>query len=99
MDGLIGWLFDEWIDGWMDEWMNDLTDWLLGGRLDDYLIHQLIKLDQLLTDGWLDWLHWLMCREKLERRNKSVKMRVLGIFPDATVVRGKDWDWKNQDGQ
>jgi hypothetical protein len=27
-----------------------------------------------------------------------MKMRVLGIFPDATVVRGMDWEWKDQDG-
>ncbi|KAL8587340.1 hypothetical protein ACOMHN_045587 [Nucella lapillus] len=37
-------------------------------------------------------------REKQEKRSKSMKMRVLGIFPDATVVRGKDWDWNDQDG-
>ncbi|XP_070207420.1 E3 ubiquitin-protein ligase MIB2-like isoform X2 [Littorina saxatilis] len=27
-----------------------------------------------------------------------MKMRVLGIFPDATVQRGHDWEWKDQDG-
>lgn len=37
-------------------------------------------------------------KEKQEKRSKSMKMRVLGIFPDATVVRGKDWEWKEQDG-
>lgn len=37
-------------------------------------------------------------QEKVECRNKSMKMRVLGIFPDATVVRGLDWEWKDQDG-
>lgn len=36
--------------------------------------------------------------EKVERRNKSMKMRVLGVFPDATVQRGIDWEWKDQDG-
>jgi hypothetical protein len=40
----------------------------------------------------------LISREKMERRSKSMKMRVLGIFPDATVVRGMDWEWKDQDG-
>ena len=26
-------------------------------------------------------------------------MRARGIFPGATVVRGFDWKWKNQDGK
>ncbi|KAK7485777.1 hypothetical protein BaRGS_00022958, partial [Batillaria attramentaria] len=35
---------------------------------------------------------------KMERRSRSLKIRVMGIFPDATVVRGKDWEFKDQDG-
>ena len=31
-------------------------------------------------------------------RKKSQKIRVMGIFPDATVVRGRDWQWADQDG-
>lgn len=36
--------------------------------------------------------------ERMEKRSKSMKMRVLGVFPDATVQRGIDWEWKDQDG-
>ncbi|KAK7471425.1 hypothetical protein BaRGS_00035913 [Batillaria attramentaria] len=35
---------------------------------------------------------------RMEKRSKSMKMRVLGVFPDATVQRGIDWEWKDQDG-
>lgn len=35
---------------------------------------------------------------KMDKRTKSMKIRVLGIFPEATVVRGKDWEWSDQDG-
>ncbi|KAK7471424.1 hypothetical protein BaRGS_00035912, partial [Batillaria attramentaria] len=35
---------------------------------------------------------------KMEKRSKSLKIRVMGIFPEATVIRGRDWEWKDQDG-
>ncbi|XP_070206565.1 E3 ubiquitin-protein ligase MIB2-like [Littorina saxatilis] len=36
--------------------------------------------------------------ERMEKRNKSTKIRVMGIYPDATVTRGRDWEWSDQDG-
>ena len=31
---------------------------------------------------------------------KSARMVVAkGLFPNATVVRGHDWEWDNQDGK
>ncbi|KAK7485776.1 hypothetical protein BaRGS_00022957 [Batillaria attramentaria] len=35
---------------------------------------------------------------KVQARGKCKKIRVMGIYPDATVVRGTDWEWKDQDG-
>ncbi|XP_046558772.1 E3 ubiquitin-protein ligase MIB2-like isoform X1 [Haliotis rubra] len=32
------------------------------------------------------------------KRNQCMKARAMGIFPGATVVRGKDWRFDNQDG-
>ncbi|KAL8624340.1 hypothetical protein ACOMHN_044771 [Nucella lapillus] len=36
--------------------------------------------------------------ERMAKRSKSTKIRVMGVFPDATVTRGKDWQWDDQDG-
>lgn len=35
---------------------------------------------------------------RMEKRSKSVKIRVMGVFPDAKVTRGRDWEWADQDG-
>ncbi|KAK7473302.1 hypothetical protein BaRGS_00035434 [Batillaria attramentaria] len=32
------------------------------------------------------------------KRKTSVRVRAIGIFPGATVTRGKDWVWDDQDG-
>ena len=37
-------------------------------------------------------------RVMIERRRKSKKITVRGIFPGARVVRGVDWQWEDQDG-
>ncbi|XP_076451973.1 uncharacterized protein LOC143287678 [Babylonia areolata] len=34
----------------------------------------------------------------MKKRNVSVRIRSVGIFPGAKVVRGKNWEWKDQDG-
>ena len=34
----------------------------------------------------------------LPKRKISVKVRTIGIHPGAKVVRGKDWEWGDQDG-
>ena len=37
-------------------------------------------------------------RQPCSKRKTSVKVRAIGIFPGAKVVRGKDWQWGDQDG-
>nr|KAG5689269.1 hypothetical protein BaRGS_005277 [Batillaria attramentaria] len=32
------------------------------------------------------------------KRKTGVKIRAIGIFPGATVTRGRDWNWGDQDG-
>jgi E3 ubiquitin-protein ligase mind-bomb len=39
-----------------------------------------------------------VCRVRVNKRAKSVKIEAKGIFPGARVIRGPDWDWGNQDG-
>lgn len=34
----------------------------------------------------------------MKKRSVSLKIRAMGIFPGATVQRGKDWSWGDQDG-
>lgn len=36
--------------------------------------------------------------ETVGPRRKCKKIRVMGIYPEATVVRGRDWEWNDQDG-
>lgn len=36
--------------------------------------------------------------EKVKKRATSQKMRAFGIFPGSIVVRGKDWNYGNDDG-
>ena len=33
------------------------------------------------------------------KRSNSVKMKALGIFPGAKVIRGQNWDFGTQDGK
>ena len=35
----------------------------------------------------------------MKKRKVSVRIRAMGLFPGAKVTRGKDWEWKNQDGK
>ncbi|XP_076451704.1 E3 ubiquitin-protein ligase MIB1-like [Babylonia areolata] len=35
---------------------------------------------------------------KMEKRSKCITIQVMGIYPDATVVRGLHWEWQDQDG-
>ena len=37
-------------------------------------------------------------RVKMTKRSSATKVTALGIFPGATVVRGIDWEWTEQDG-
>ena len=37
-------------------------------------------------------------RQPLSKRKTSVKVRAIGIFPGSKVVRGKNWQWNDQDG-
>ncbi|XP_076451719.1 E3 ubiquitin-protein ligase MIB2-like isoform X2 [Babylonia areolata] len=37
-------------------------------------------------------------RQLLPKRKSSVKIRTIGLHPGAKVVRGKDWEWGDQDG-
>ena len=37
--------------------------------------------------------------ETVSKRSISNKMRSLGIFTGATVKRGPDWEYGNQDGE
>ncbi|KAK7093215.1 E3 ubiquitin-protein ligase MIB2-like [Littorina saxatilis] len=36
--------------------------------------------------------------ERVKKRSVSLRMRTMGIFPGATVTRGRDWFWGDQDG-
>ena len=38
-------------------------------------------------------------RVRLQCRSESRKVMSKGAFEQAVVVRGRDWIWKNQDGQ
>ena len=38
-------------------------------------------------------------RVRLQCRSESKKVMSKGVFEQAVVVRGRDWMWKNQDGQ
>ena len=42
--------------------------------------------------------HHVMCRTKVECRYTSRRVPARGVFPGATVVRGHDWRWSDQDG-
>ncbi|CAL1544053.1 unnamed protein product, partial [Lymnaea stagnalis] len=37
-------------------------------------------------------------KQEVPRRRGSKKVQAMGIFKDATVIRGHDWRWGNQDG-
>ena len=39
------------------------------------------------------------CRVEVSPRKGCRKVEAIGIFPGATVVRGRDWSWGNQDGK
>ena len=41
----------------------------------------------------------MRCSVRVPVRSTSRKVESLGIFPGATVVRGRDWKWGNQDGE
>ncbi|XP_076451914.1 E3 ubiquitin-protein ligase MIB2-like isoform X2 [Babylonia areolata] len=36
--------------------------------------------------------------ERVQKRSTSTKIRVMGVYPDATVTRGRHWEWEDQDG-
>jgi len=38
-------------------------------------------------------------RAQVPPRKGSRKVEAIGIFPGATVIRGPDWQWGNQDGE
>ena len=38
-------------------------------------------------------------RTRVKCRYLSRRVCARGIFPGATVVRGRDWKWANQDGE
>ena len=40
-----------------------------------------------------------VCRVEVPPRKGSRKVEAVGIFPGATVIRGPDWQWGNQDGE
>jgi hypothetical protein len=56
----------------------------------------------LYTNGWNKTKLWYTCilfvRVKVPKRSTSQRMRALGLFPGAVVVRGKDWSYGTQDG-
>ena len=39
------------------------------------------------------------CSTQVAPRRNARKLVAKGLFPDATVVRGHDWEWDNQDGK
>jgi len=41
----------------------------------------------------------LPCRVEVPSRKESRKVEAIGIFPGATVIRGPDWQWADQDGE
>jgi hypothetical protein len=43
--------------------------------------------------------YFLLGRVLVKKRKVSVKIRAVGLFPGATVQRGKDWQWGDQDGK
>ncbi|XP_050414491.1 E3 ubiquitin-protein ligase MIB2 isoform X2 [Patella vulgata] len=51
------------------------------------LAHSFLRLDSASSKGI-----------KVAKRGLSGKMKLYGIFNQARVVRGPDWDWGNQDG-
>ncbi|XP_048238902.1 E3 ubiquitin-protein ligase MIB2-like [Haliotis rufescens] len=51
------------------------------------LTHQFIRMDAEGATG-----------ERVPQRNKSMKVRAMGIYPGATVVRGRDWTKGDEDG-
>ena len=59
-----------------------------------YIIHA-------CKDACVVTLAWgmLFCRVKLSPRARAVVREMSGIFPNATVVRGHDWRWAEQDGR
>lgn len=38
-------------------------------------------------------------RQKVEKRSKSLKIRAMGIYPEATVMRGLNWEGGDKDGE
>jgi len=40
----------------------------------------------------------IFARVTVPKRSTSQRMRALGLFPGAVVVRGKDWSYGTQDG-
>ena len=38
-------------------------------------------------------------RAPVPPRNESRKVEAMGIYPGATVIRGPDWRWGDQDGK
>ena len=40
-----------------------------------------------------------LSRAEVPPRKGSRKVEAIGIFPGATVIRGPDWQWGNQDGE
>jgi len=40
-----------------------------------------------------------LSRAEVPPRKGSRKIEAIGIFPGATVIRGPDWQWGNQDGE
>ncbi|KAK7093787.1 E3 ubiquitin-protein ligase MIB2-like [Littorina saxatilis] len=49
--------------------------------------HRFLRIDTLGCEG-----------QPQTKRKTSVKVRAIGIFPGSKVVRGKDWEWGDQDG-
>ena len=42
--------------------------------------------------------HCVIYRTKVQCRYTSRRVPARGVFPGATVVRGRDWRWSDQDG-
>ncbi|RNA37255.1 E3 ubiquitin- ligase MIB2 isoform X2 [Brachionus plicatilis] len=51
------------------------------------LTHQFMRFETSTSQGYL-----------VTKRSGSVKITAKGIFSGATVIRGPDWEWQNQDG-
>jgi len=53
----------------------------------------------ILHHHLLHCLSVFLSRAEVPPRKGSRKVEAVGIFPGATVIRGPDWQWGNQDGE